>query len=182
MPSLHRLLPLLSFLLLAPAAWGRVVERLDLPKMVGKTDAAVLGTIVEVTGAEVTMNGVSEVVTRVRVRGENLYTGREDEIVVTFLGGRTEDRETWCAESPTARETRVGARTLVFSKSRWTTEGLEYNGLYAGFGGLFRVEGGPRGEVVLGRGEGYAVENNVRVSDLRDRISAIRAAGAEQRP
>lgn len=182
MLSLNRIVLLLSPLLLAPAAWGRVVESLDLPKMVGKTDAAVLGTIVDATGVELTMNGVTEVITRVTVRGENLYTGREEEVVVTFLGGRTRDRETWCAESPSARDTRVGTRTLVFSKSCRTSEGLEYNGLYAGYGGLFRVEGGPRGDVVLGRGEGYAVEKTTRVADLRVRIAVIRAAATERRP
>lgn len=182
MLPLRRFVPLLPLLVLAPAASARVVEWLDLPKMVGKTNAAVAGTIVDVTGAEVTMNGVSEIVTRVTVRGENLYTGREEEIVVTFLGGRTRDKESWCAESPSSRETRVGTRALVFSKSCRTAEGMDYNSLYAGFGGLFRVEGGPRGDVVLGRGEGFAVEKNVRVADLRERISAIRAAGAEQRP
>ncbi|HKB14540.1 MAG TPA: hypothetical protein VKF62_00660, partial [Planctomycetota bacterium] len=136
MLSLHRIVPLLTPLLLAPAASARVVERLDLRKMVERTDAAILGTILEVTATEVTIDGSIEVYTHVRVRGENLYSGREEEIVVSFLGGRTDKGEARCAESPTQGETRIGKRVLVFSKWSPVLGGTGLHGLYAGHGGL----------------------------------------------
>ncbi|HET6202705.1 MAG TPA: hypothetical protein VFI25_07870 [Planctomycetota bacterium] len=182
MPSLLRILRFAAPFLLASSAPARVVERLDLRQMVGKADAAVLGTIVEATASEFTMNGAVYVATHLKVRGENLYTGREDEVVVSFLGGQTEKSGMWCAESPTPRETRVGNRVVVFSKWSPTMGGTGMNSLYAAHGGLFHVETGPKGDVVMGRGEGYAIEKNVRAPELRERIAAIRAPRVDQRP
>ena len=51
--------------------------------------------------------------------------------------------------------------------------GLACNFLYASHGGLFRTAEGPNGTVVLGRGEGYAIDSNISVEDLTKAVKSL---------
>jgi hypothetical protein len=51
---------------------------------------------------------------------------------------------------------------------------LAANALYAGHGGIYRTVKGRKGTIVLGRGEGYAIDKNTMLSDLDDEISSLK--------
>lgn len=180
MPRTSRLLSLLTSALLAGAAIGQVV-RLDLGQMVRRTDGAVEGRIIErrVTHLEETKDGPDLFFTTLTVEGRELGTGESRTVEVSFPGGFVdEDTGVWNSEAPSAEDQRLRNHVVVFWKeSPDMGGGFAGNALYASHGGLFRVFQDRRGrDVVLGRGEGYAVDFNQRLGDLRARYAPLRAA------
>ena len=172
-------------LLLVPLALGvgasavlAAIERLDLRQMVQKADGAVAGRIESVTSTLHELPDAGEhVFTHVRIRGTDFYTGAPADVTVSFIGGRYGNLERYASEQPTAAELRTGNRVLAFY--RWAPgmgggEGM--NGLYASHGGIFTILSGPRGDVVLGKGEGYAVSANTLFLNLQAQANAIRAS------
>ncbi|HET6202658.1 MAG TPA: hypothetical protein VFI25_07630 [Planctomycetota bacterium] len=172
-------------LVLAPIALGigapallAAIERLDLRLMVEKADGAVVGRIESVTSTFHELPDAGEhVFTHVRVVGNDFFTGAPADVTVSFIGGRHGDFEKYCAEQPSSAELRLGNRVLAFYK--WTPgmgggEGM--NGLYASHGGIFTVLPGPKGDVVLGKGDGYAVAANTAFLTLQAQANAIRAS------
>ncbi|MGH7151911.1 MAG: hypothetical protein ACREIU_14490, partial [Planctomycetota bacterium] len=162
MKSSHRT-PLLGGLALAVLVLGTgSVEQLDLRRMVERTDGAIAGRIVSTwTTYNPTPHSAGRIFTHLRIVGEDLYTGKRADTVVSFFGGAYDGEVQWHPDMPSAADTRIGSRVLAFSKWHPTMGGVGMQSLYACFAGLFRLEEGPRGEVVIGRGEGFAVERNV---------------------
>ena len=154
------------------------VERLDLAQMVSRTDGAVAGTIVgsEVIRVDHPVDGPELYFTSLLVRGTSLYTGLDETVAVTFAGGFVSpDEGVHNSEAPSADETRAGNRVVVFYKYEPNMGGdVSGNALYAAHGGLYRVVSTRRGDVVLGRGDGYAVSSNLTLADLRGRITTLR--------
>ena len=170
------LLSPLALALPAPLLFA-AIERLDLRQMVEKSGGAVVGRIESVTSTLHELPDVGEhVFTHVRVVGTDFYSGAPADVTVSFIGGRFGDLELHCCEQPSAAELRVGNRVLAFHK--WTPgmgggEGM--NGLYASHGGIFQILSGPKGEVVLGKGDGYAVSANTPFLTVQAEANAIRA-------
>jgi hypothetical protein len=163
-------------LLLATPGLGAGVVRYDLPKIVRETEGAVVGTILEVTATERVGEGWGPwIFTHVRIQGENLYTGEAEEVVVSFLGGTLEGRVTVSPDAPSPGDLRLGRRVVAFYAFSPTMGGTGMTSLAGSHAGLFRVEGGPRGEIVLGRGEGYAIEKTRALGTLRAELAALRS-------
>lgn len=101
--------------------------------------------------------------------------GEQTTIVVTFPGGFINEREgVWNSEAPSADDIKIGNQIVAFYKHIDNAGGdLECNILYASHGGLYRTVDSPNGTVVMGRGEGYAIQHNTRISDLDTAISKI---------
>ncbi|HET6203136.1 MAG TPA: hypothetical protein VFI25_10090 [Planctomycetota bacterium] len=153
------------------------VERLDLRLMARRTDGAVAGRIVSTwTTSNPSPGTLGRVFTHMRIVGEDLYTGKPVDWVVSYFGGEHEGDVQWHADMPTAADVRVGSRVLAFTKWHPTMGGVGMRSLYALFAGIFRLEEGPRGEVVIGRGEGFAVEKNVPLGEFRAQLAQARAA------
>ena len=69
----------------------------------------------------------------------------------------------------------VGNEVVAFYK--WTDNmggDVAANALYAAHGGLFRVIKGRKAKVVLGRGDGYAIDTNATLADLKSTIAKLR--------
>lgn len=166
-----------ALLALGPATLA-AIEWLDLPKMVEKADGAIVGKIVSVTASRHDLPDAGpQIFSHVRIVGTDLYTGAPADVTASFMGGRLGPDEIWCSEQPTAAELRIGSRVVAFYK--WTPTmggGAGMNGLYASHGGIFTVLGGPAGDVVLGKGEGYAVSANTPLLTLQAQANAIRAS------
>ncbi len=171
---------LLSFgvlgLLLAGAAHA-CIEALDLNRMVQRADTAVHGTITNVRSVAYTPPGDDRLIyTLITVEGEDLYTGEARTLEAAFLGG------TWQGESmtvtcmPAPSEYRLGNDVVVFSApvEGWGPEIDRC--VYAAMGGIFRVIPSRKGEVVLGKGEGFAIEQNQTLDQLRQGIRVALAA------
>jgi hypothetical protein len=177
---MKRLLPwalALPAICLAVSLSAAQIERLDLGQMVAKTDNAVHGRIVasEVVRIDHPTDG-QIYFTHLTVEGVSLLDGQPLTATVTFPGGFiTPEQGVHNSEAPSADEVRLGNDVVVFYK--WTDNmgaGLAGNALYASHGGIYRVAETRKGQVVLGKGDGYAIAGNVRATDLREQIAAQR--------
>ena len=180
---MHSKTPLAALLavpaLVVGAALGTAqIERLDLRQMVDKTDNAVLGTITakQVFRVDHPVDGPELYFTRMTIQGKSLYDGSDLTAEVTFAGGFVSPNEgVHNSEAPSASDTRIGNSVVAFYK--WTDNmggDVAGNALYAAHGGLFRVAKVGSDQVVLGRGEGYAVARNVRAPALAADIEKLR--------
>ena len=155
------------------------IQRLDLPQMLEIADDGVAGTIVhrEVFRVDHPVDGPEMYFTTLHVHGESLATGLETTVAVTFHGGFIdEENGVYNSEAPSADETRLGRRIVAFY--HWTDNmgaGVAANALVAAHGGLYTTFGADD-TVVQGRGDGYAILQNLPLQELRARVKAIRQA------
>lgn len=153
------------------------IERLTLDSMVQKTDDAIYGeiTATEVIRIDHPVDGPELYFTHLTIDGESLITGDLVTTTVTFPGGFINDEEgVWNSEAPSADDIKLGNVVVAFSKHVENLGGdLECNALYASHGGLFRTVNTPDGMVVLGRGDGYAIDSNVRLEDLTKGVRTL---------
>lgn len=172
------LLPLLALLAIGALASAQI-ERLTLSQMIEKTDGAVRGTVI---GREVHRvphphpDAGPLYFTTLQVRGIALADGAETTVNVSFPGGFIDGEQgVWNSEAPTDADTAVGRDIVVFYK--WSDDmggGFASNALYASHGGLFTVfEARRGGAIVQGRGDGYAVSQNRRLTDLRKDVAQL---------
>jgi hypothetical protein len=170
--KLHHLL-LAGAASLALVQVGRAcIEELDLAQMVAKTDAAVRGTITDVRTVRYTPPGDDRLIyTVLTVQGTDLYTGQPRTIEAAFLGGTHEGDSMIVTSMPAPSEYRLGNEVVVFSApvEGWGPEVDRC--VYASMGGIFRAVDSRKGEVILGKGQGFAVEQNVRLADLQTAIT-----------
>ncbi len=183
MKILHRLASAAAGLLLAGGALA-CIEALDLNAMVQRTDAAVRG---EITAVRSVLHEAGpedrRIYTVLTVEGTDLYTGEPRTLEAAFLGGTFggETMNVTCMPSPA--DYRLGNQVVVFSApvEGWGPEVDRC--VYAAMGGIFREIATPRGPVVIGKGEGTAVEKNTRLADLQAgivRALAEKARGEEE--
>ena len=109
------------------------------------------------------------------IEGRSLRDDKDLTVDVTFSGGFIdEENGVTNSEAPSADDTRIGNTVVAFYKWSENLGGqLAGNGLYAAHGGLYRAVETRGRSVVLGRGEGYAIEKNVERSALKSEIASI---------
>jgi len=174
-------LPLLGALAVLGLQSGEAaIERLTLEQMVQKTDD---GLYAEITASEVIridseVDGPELYFTHLTLEGESLTTGLPETVIVTFPGGFVSETEgVWNSEAPSADDQKIGNKVVAFYKHLDNAGGgLECNFLYASHGGLYRTVEAPGqngGTVVLGRGEGYAVDANITLESLTKAIETL---------
>lgn len=174
MKTLRWLLAAASMLLLVQGG-SACIEELDLAKMISRTDSAVQGTITDVrTTAYTPEDGVQLIYTILTVEGKDLYSGQQTSVEAAFLGGTHKGESMTVTSMPAPADYRLGNDVVVFrgAVEGWGPE-IDHC-VYAAMGGIFRTVDTKNGVVVLGKGEGFAVEGNVRVSSLNTSISALR--------
>ena len=156
------------------------IERLDLPQMVQKTDDALFAEIIskEVIRIDHPTDGAELYFTHMTLEGTSLVTGETETVTVTFNGGFIDDSNgVWNSEAPSADDTKIGNKIVAFYKAIDNAGGdLACNYLYAGHGGLFRTVDSPKGTVIMGRGEGYAIQSNTRMEDMITAIENVKEA------
>jgi hypothetical protein len=166
---------------LAVVAAGTVglaqIERLSLDQMVQKTDGAIVGTIQssKVFRVDDAIDGAELYFTSLTIQGNSLTDGRELQVEVTFPGGFIDENEgVWNSEAPNADEIQVGNRVVAFYG--WIDNmggGVAGNALWASHGGIYQVARTGKREVVLGKGEGYAVASNWDLPKLDREIQRL---------
>ncbi len=172
-------------LLTAGAFATAQIERLTLDQMVAKTDNSVIGKITkkEVIVFDHPIDGPELYYTHLTVEGRSLVSGKKMTAIVTHHGGFINDEEgVWNSEAPSAEDTKIGNEVVVFFKHTKNMGGdLEADALYASHGGLYRTAKSPNGVVVLGRGEGYAIQDNTLLEVLDESITEIHQSQRETR-
>ena len=158
------------------------IEALDLNKMVSKTDACVRGTVTNVRTGFSVVNDTTEprIFTFVTIECENLNTGKPETMEMAFMGGTHQGVTQTFTTMPAAADYRLGNKVVAFS-SKVEGWGTVDRCLYAGYGGIYREIATPKGDVVLGRGADFAIEQNIKVSDLKVNISKALEAKMAQK-
>jgi hypothetical protein len=170
------LLPAL-FLAAAGTAGIAQIQRLNLEQMVGATDDAVYAEIVgkRVFRIDHPVDGPELYFTTLTLQGRSLENGKSRTVEVTYPGGFINETEgVYNSEAPSAEDTRIGNKVVVFFG--WLDNmGGEVSGnrLWASHGGLYRTVEGPQETVVLGRGNGYAISTNRKLNELDTAIRTL---------
>ena len=153
------------------------IERLDLTKMVDKTDNSIVGQITakKVFRVDHPTDGVELYYTTLTVRGRSMIDGKLITVPVTYPGGFINPEQgVWNSEAPSDEETRVGNEVVLFYK--WTDNmggDVAGNALYASHGGIYRVVKSGSDYVTLGKGEGYAIQKNWKLKELDAEITRL---------
>jgi hypothetical protein len=180
---------LFSALLLAVATAGpsarAQIKRMTLDEITTTTDHAVVGTIVdrEVIDLGNEVDGFGLYYTVLTIQGESLHDGRKTTVDVVARGGWIDEQRgigAWDSEAPTQDELAIGKKVVVYY--HWVDNigrGVGANRLYASHGSFFRTVEGPEGTVVMGRGEGYAIDKNVKLTSLRQATRSILTEAAK---
>ena len=163
------------------------IKQLSLTEMTTLTDNAVLGTVVasHVIDLGNERDGFGLYYTVFTVEGDSIYNGRKTTVDLVARGGWI-DKENgigcWDSEAPQASEIAIGKKILAYYKwSENIGRGTGANILYASHGSLFRTAESPNGTVVLGRGEGYAINKNISVKNLRTASKTILVEAAKKK-
>jgi len=166
-----------AFAVLLVQGGSACIEELDLAQMISKTDSAVHGTITDVRTVRFVPEGDDRLIyTILTIEGEDLYTGNAMTAEAAFLGGTFEDDSMTVTSMPAPSEYRIGNDVVVFrgAVEGWGPE-IDH-AVYAAMGGIFRTFDTKNGTVVLGKGEGTAIDKNIRVSNLKNAISNLQEA------
>jgi hypothetical protein len=156
------------------------IERVDLRKMLQRTDGAVFA---EIVGREVFFapepDGPGLFFTRLTLAGRTLRDGYAIRVDVLHVGGVLDELHgAWSSEAPSADDTALGTRVIAFYS--WVDDlggGVAGNALFGSQGGLFRTLEGPLGPTVLGRGAGFAVAHNVSIAALTRAVETLAVEG-----
>ncbi len=175
--------------LLASAACGLAlvggalacIEALTLNEMVAKTDACVRGTITEVTTTRSTIDDTdwARIFTVVTIEGEDLYTGQPRTLEMAFMGGTHQGETELVSSMPPVADYRVGSNVIAFSAPIDSWGSNVDRCLFATYGGLYREVQTRKGAVVLGKGKDFAIENNMRIADLKTAFAKIQKSQKE---
>jgi hypothetical protein len=160
------------------AAAPAQIKSFTLEEMVATADGAVHGQIVasRVFRVDHPVDGDQLYFTELTIQGRALADGTQITVNVTYNGGFLSETEgVFNSEAPAKDDVKVGNRVVAFYK--WVDNmggDVGANALVAAHGGLYRTVDGPRGTAVLGRGEGYAVRANVRISELESSVARLK--------
>ena len=153
------------------------IKELSLPEMVEACDDAVYGEIVgsHVFRVDHPSDGDQLYFTTLTIEGRLLGDGSPITVDVTHHGGFIGEEEgVYNSEAPSRDDTRLGNRVVVFYD--WTNNmggGVAANAIVASHGGLYRTLNGPKGPIVMGRGTGYALETNLRLTHLERAVGDL---------
>jgi len=160
---------LAAVLLAVPVA--AAIRALTLGEMLGITHDTVLARITAKTTFAVPYPFEEAVWTRLTLQGESLRTGQPFAGTVVFLGSHDPADQFGTSEMPTLQDTRVGQSAVVFFEKDVAfpggTANVAHNLAY-----VYRVEDGFGTPVVIGKGEGAAFPENIKLADVRAQVLA----------
>lgn len=160
--------------LTAGLGWSQI-ERLDLGQMVAKTDNAIAGRIVSAQAFRTDGQVDALYFTRLTIAGRSLVNDQPLTVEVVFPGGFVSPTEgVFNSEAPSADDIKIGNEVVAFFK--WSDNlgnGVAANALYCSHGGLYRVLHARGSDIVLGRGDGYALSNNWQLTELDAEITRL---------
>ncbi len=162
------------------------IKRLSLDEMTTLTDNAIVGTIVDSKVIDLgnETDGYGLYYTVLTIEGDSIYDGRKTTVDVVTRGGWMDKQRgigCWDSEAPSADEMAVGKQIVAYY--HWVDNigrGTGANRLYASHGSFYRTVNGPQGLVVMGRGEGYAINKNMKLGSLKTASRAILTEAAQK--
>ncbi len=148
------------------------IKAFSLEEMARTADGCVAGRITAREGFLLETEELGTLyMTRLTIEGKELFTGAPAKIQVCYFGGTVDGVTVRCSTQPPDRDTGPGTRVVAFHKFE---KAFGVRLLVAQFGGIYRIEKGAKGDVVLGKGAGMAVARNMLLSDLEAALAAAR--------
>jgi len=117
--------------------------------------------------------------TRLTVQGESLRTQQPVNADVVFLGSHNPADEFGVSEMPTLQDTRVGSEAVIFWNGNDQEVPGHLNRVFA-LDSVYRVESSFGAPVVIGKGEGFAFAENVKLDDVRTAVRSTHLALAQK--
>lgn len=158
-------------------AWpvSAAIRAMNLFELTSITHETLLVRIVASDGFAADHPHEGAVWTRLSVEGESLRSGEAFAGEVVFLGSHDPADRFGTSEMPTLQDVRAGNRVILFAErdagfpggARLVAHNLAY---------VFRVEDGFGQPVVIGKGEGSAFPDNVKLAEARAQARAAHLA------
>jgi len=114
------------------------------------------------------------VYTKLTIEGTSLRTQEPVKTDVYFLGSHDPADQFGTSEMPTLQDTRVGSEAIIFYGKDKEIPG-RLNLVY-GLHCVYRVEEAFGAPVVIGKGEGFAFPENIKLDDVRTQVRATHLA------
>jgi len=150
------------------------IRAMNLSELMSITDDIVLVNITGKTTFASAYPYEGVVYTQLSLAGESLRTGKAYEGRVVFLGSHEPADQFGTSEMPSLQDTRVGGRAVIFFQHDDAFPGggadVAYNLSY-----VYRIEEGFGTPELMGKGEGAAFPENVKLSDARAQVTAAQA-------
>jgi len=153
---------------------GAAVKAMNLSELMGITHETALVHIVDKTTFQSDVPFEGAVFTRLTVKGESLRTGEPVSTQVIFLGSHDPADAFASSEMPTLQDTRVGSDAILFMYRDDSMAGAPMR--VASHADVYRVEQSFGTQVVIGKGEGAAFPENVKLLEARERIRTTHLA------
>ncbi len=161
------------FLCLAFSDSRASIEPLSLEKMLEYADGCVVGKITSRKGFLKKTDSLGTIVfTRLTIEGREITSGEKTKVDVWYLGGTANGVSMQVSNQPPDRETTPGTRVVVFY---YFEKAFGCNIMVAQLGGIFRIQKGRAGDVVIGKGPGAAIPRNILLSALERDIHSVLA-------
>ena len=174
-----KLLFTLAFLMIPIEIVKASIEPLTLEKMLSYSDGCIVGKITSKKGYLANIPTLGQIViTKLTIEGKEILTGKKKSVEVAYLGGSADGVSIQVSNQPPDRETTPGNKVLVFY---YYDKVFNANMIIAQLGGIFMIQKGPLGDVVIGKGVGSAVPRNILLNNLENKIKAIKPAKREEK-
>jgi len=160
-----------------PAA--AAIKAMTLEELMGITTDVVHGKILEKTTFRLDWPFAGAVYTKLSVEGESLRTLQPVKTDVVFLGSHDARDAFSVSEAPTLQDARVGNEAVIFYFRDPDMPGAFTNRVF-GLDCVYRVEQAFGAPVVVGKGEGFAFAENVKLDDVRTAVRATHQKLAAQ--
>jgi len=108
------------------------------------------------------------VYTHLTVEGESLVTGAKVTRELVFLGSHDPADDYGTSEMPTLQDTRVGGQAVILYAH--DVSGLAPVDRVASLADVYRVETAFGTPVVIGKGDGFAFPENIKLADARAQV------------
>jgi len=170
------------------AAWptGAAIMPMTLEELMAITDDTVHGKVLSSRTVVMDRPYEGAIHTELVIEGTSLRTGEELKQTVVFFGSHTEGARGFMSEQPDVADVRVGGESVFFLDEEELP--LPHVRLHH-WGAVFRVQHFGEGvePVVMGKGQGMAFTDNLKLADAREQVRATHVklqaeAAAQQTP
>jgi len=108
--------------------------------------------------------------TRLSVVGESLRTGEPVKADLVFMGSHDPADRYTMSEEPTLQDTRLGNEAVIFWWDDPDMPAIGGGHRIFDLSGVYRIEPGFGTPVVMGKGDGFAWSENLKLADARDQV------------
>ena len=146
------------------------IKAMTLKELMAVTTEVVDARIVAKRSVKLDWPMEGAVYTALSIEGVSLRTQQPVKTDVFFLGSQDPADQFGTSEMPTLQDTRVGSQAVIFYAKDKDIPG-RLNLVYD-LSGVYRVEQAFGAPVVVGKGEGFAFAENVKLDDVRTHVRA----------